>query len=41
LTRSADRPGPGLVPDRDAFLSSGMAVGVREGYERLDAVLAG
>jgi hypothetical protein len=25
--------------DRDAFLSSGMAVGVREGYERLDAVL--
>jgi uncharacterized protein YndB with AHSA1/START domain len=27
--------------DRDAFLSSGMDVGVREGYERLDAVLAG
>jgi uncharacterized protein YndB with AHSA1/START domain len=27
--------------DRDAFLSSGMEAGVREGYERLDAVLAG
>ena len=26
---------------RDAFVSSGMDVGVREGYERLDAVLAG
>jgi uncharacterized protein YndB with AHSA1/START domain len=26
---------------RDAFLASGMEVGVREGYERLDAVLAG
>ena len=26
---------------RDAFISSGMDVGVREGYERLDAVLAG
>ena len=25
---------------RDAFLASGMEVGVREGYERLDAVLA-
>jgi len=27
--------------DRDAFLASGMEVGVREGYERLDEVLAG
>ena len=27
--------------DRDAFVASGMEVGVREGYERLDAVLAG
>jgi uncharacterized protein YndB with AHSA1/START domain len=27
--------------DRDAFLASGMEVGVREGYERLDALLAG
>ena len=27
--------------DRDAMLSSGMDVGVREGYERLDEVLAG
>jgi uncharacterized protein YndB with AHSA1/START domain len=27
--------------DRDAFLASGMEGGVREGYERLDAVLAG
>jgi uncharacterized protein YndB with AHSA1/START domain len=27
--------------DRDAFLASGMDVGVREGYERLDDVLAG
>ena len=27
--------------DRDAFVASGMDVGVREGYERLDAVLAG
>ena len=26
---------------RDAFLASGMDVGVREGYERLDEVLAG
>ncbi len=26
--------------DRDAFLASGMEVGVREGYERLDAILA-
>jgi len=26
--------------DRDAMLSSGMDVGVREGYERLDALLA-
>jgi uncharacterized protein YndB with AHSA1/START domain len=26
---------------RDAFLSSGMDVGVREGYERLDELLAG
>lgn len=26
--------------DRDAFLSSGMDVGVREGYERLDELLA-
>lgn len=26
--------------DRDAFLASGMDVGVREGYERLDEVLA-
>jgi uncharacterized protein YndB with AHSA1/START domain len=26
---------------RDAFLASGMEVGVREGYERLDALLAG
>ena len=26
--------------DRDAFVSSGMEVGVREGYERLDEVLA-
>jgi hypothetical protein len=25
---------------RDAFLASGMEVGVREGYERLDALLA-
>jgi uncharacterized protein YndB with AHSA1/START domain len=27
--------------DRDAFIASGMESGVREGYERLDAVLAG
>lgn len=27
--------------DRDAFVASGMEVGVREGYERLDALLAG
>jgi uncharacterized protein YndB with AHSA1/START domain len=27
--------------DRDAFVASGMDVGVREGYERLDEVLAG
>ena len=27
--------------DRDAFLASGMEYGVREGYERLDALLAG
>jgi uncharacterized protein YndB with AHSA1/START domain len=27
--------------DRDAFLASGMEVGVREGYERLDELLAG
>ena len=27
--------------DRDAFLASGMETGVREGYERLDALLAG
>jgi uncharacterized protein YndB with AHSA1/START domain len=27
--------------DRDAFVASGMDVGVREGYERLDALLAG
>jgi uncharacterized protein YndB with AHSA1/START domain len=27
--------------DRDAFLASGMEVGVREGYEKLDEVLAG
>lgn len=27
--------------DRDAFVASGMESGVREGYERLDAVLAG
>jgi uncharacterized protein YndB with AHSA1/START domain len=27
--------------DRDAFLASGMEGGVREGYERLDEVLAG
>jgi uncharacterized protein YndB with AHSA1/START domain len=26
--------------DRDAFVASGMEVGVREGYERLDGVLA-
>jgi hypothetical protein len=26
---------------RDAFLAGGMEVGVREGYERLDALLAG
>ena len=26
--------------ERDAFVASGMEVGVREGYERLDAVLA-
>ena len=26
---------------RDAFVASGMEVGVREGYERLDALLAG
>ena len=26
--------------DRDAFVASGMEVGVREGYERLDEVLA-
>ncbi|WP_369133401.1 SRPBCC family protein [Modestobacter sp. I12A-02662] len=26
--------------DRDAFLASGMEVGVREGYERLDALLS-
>ena len=28
-------------PARDAFLASGMETGVREGYERLDALLAG
>ena len=27
--------------DRDAMISSGMEVGIREGYERLDEVLAG
>ena len=27
--------------DRDAFVASGMETGVREGYERLDEVLAG
>lgn len=27
--------------DRDAFLASGMEIGVREGYEKLDEVLAG
>ena len=27
--------------DRDAFLAGGMEVGVREGYERLDDLLAG
>jgi uncharacterized protein YndB with AHSA1/START domain len=27
--------------DRDAFVASGMEQGVREGYERLDEVLAG
>ena len=27
--------------DRDAFVASGMEVGVREGYERLDQLLAG
>lgn len=27
--------------DRDAFVASGMEVGVREGYERLDELLAG
>jgi uncharacterized protein YndB with AHSA1/START domain len=27
--------------DRDAFVASGMEVGVREGYERLDDLLAG
>lgn len=27
--------------DRDAFLASGMETGVREGYERLDELLAG
>jgi uncharacterized protein YndB with AHSA1/START domain len=27
--------------DRDAFVSSGMEEGVREGYERLDELLAG
>jgi uncharacterized protein YndB with AHSA1/START domain len=27
--------------DRDAFVASGMETGVREGYEKLDAVLAG
>ena len=27
--------------DRDAFVASGMDHGVREGYERLDEVLAG
>jgi uncharacterized protein YndB with AHSA1/START domain len=27
--------------DRDAFVASGMQEGVREGYERLDEVLAG
>jgi uncharacterized protein YndB with AHSA1/START domain len=27
--------------DRDAFLAGGMEGGVREGYERLDEVLAG
>jgi hypothetical protein len=26
---------------RDAMIASGMEVGVREGYERLDEVLAG
>jgi uncharacterized protein YndB with AHSA1/START domain len=26
--------------DRDAFLASGMEVGVREGYDRLDELLA-
>lgn len=27
--------------DRDAFVASGMEVGVREGYDKLDALLAG
>lgn len=27
--------------DRDAFLASGMEIGVREGYEKLDELLAG
>jgi uncharacterized protein YndB with AHSA1/START domain len=27
--------------DRDAFVAQGMEVGIREGYERLDEVLAG
>lgn len=29
------------VADRDAMVASGMEAGVREGYERLDALLAG
>jgi uncharacterized protein YndB with AHSA1/START domain len=31
----------GSFADRDAFVASGMEQGVREGYERLDDVLAG
>jgi hypothetical protein len=27
--------------DRDAMIASGMEVGIREGYERLDELLAG
>ncbi|MDH4362746.1 MAG: hypothetical protein OEY41_09505 [Acidimicrobiia bacterium] len=30
----------GPSPDRDAFVASGMEGGVREGYERLDELLA-
>ena len=30
----------GSFEDRDAFIASGMEVGVREGYERLDELLA-